>query len=314
MGKATEHLASRTSAGISGLLNATFGNAAELIIALMGIRAGLFNMVKASITGSIVGNILFVLGLAIFLGGLKREKQTFNSLAAGVGSTMLTLSVISLLIPAVFAQTAHFQNPSQKFILSEELSLAISIILMLVYICGLIFSFKTHRHLIHETDSETHDETESHWGVKKSIFILFISTVTIALISEFLVTSLSPTAKSLGLTELFMGIIVIAIIGNAAEHSTAVLVAIKNKMDLSMNIAIGSSIQIALFVAPVLVITSYLMGTPMDLEFTLLEVVAVAISVAVVSLISLDGESNWLEGIQLLAVYAILTIVFFLSP
>jgi len=314
MGKATEHLASRTGAGIGGLLNATFGNAAELIIALMGIRAGLFAVVKASLTGSIVGNILFVLGLSIFLGGLKREKQLFNRVAAGVSATMLALSAISLLIPAVFVKTVQFSNPSQKFLLSEELSLAISFILILVYASGLIFSLKTHGHLFAGRNSEEHVETTPPWSIKKSLGILFLSTVIMAVISEFLVGALTPTAKTLGLTELFMGVIVIAIIGNAAEHSTAVLVALKDKMDLSMNIAVGSSIQIALFVAPVLVIASYLMGTPMDLEFTTLEVVAVAISVGIVGLISLDGQSNWLEGVQLLAVYTILAIVFFLSP
>jgi Ca2+:H+ antiporter len=314
MGKATEHLASSAGAGIGGLLNATFGNAAELIIALMGIRAGLLEMVKASLTGSIIGNILFVLGLATLFGGLKRERQQFNRTAAGTNAVMLALSVVALLIPAVFAQSVRFPDPSQKFWIGEELSLAISFILISVYVCGLIFSLKTHKHLFAGSELEENARTGHPWSVKTSILVLFIATIGIAVISEFLVGSLGSASKAFALTELFMGVIVIAIVGNAAEHSTAVLVALKDKMDLSIGIAVGSSIQVALFVAPILVIVSYLMGTPMDLEFTMLEVVAVSISVGVVSLISLDGESNWLEGVQLLAVYAILIIMFFLAP
>ena len=316
MGKATEHLAETLGEGIGGLLNATFGNAAELIIALMALRAGLFEVVKASITGSIIGNILLVLGVSIFAGGLKHSKQKFNQTAAGMGSTLLALSAIGLIIPAIF----HFLVKNNPNIKEQNLSLEIAIVLFIVYILSLIFSLRTHSHLyVGESGESTDDEADARgthgWSRGKSITVLLIATAFVALMSEFLVGAVEATAKTIGLTEVFVGVILVAIIGNAAEHSTAVLMAMKNKMDLALNIAIGSSLQIALFVAPVLVFASYLVAKgPMDLLFTPMEVVAIAISAAVAALIVQDGESNWMEGVLLLAVYTILGITFYFLP
>jgi Ca2+:H+ antiporter len=316
MGKATEHLSETLGEGIGGLLNATFGNAAELIIALMALRAGLFEVVKASITGSIIGNILLVLGLSILTGGLKHAKQKFNQTAAGLGSTLLALSAIGLIIPAIF----HFLVKNNPNVKEQNLSLEIAIVLFIVYILSLIFSLRTHSHLYVGESGASHDDEEealgTHgWSRGKSITVLLVATTLVAVMSEFLVGAVEATAKTIGLTEVFVGVILVAIIGNAAEHSTAVLMAMKNKMDLALNIAIGSSLQIALFVAPVLVFASYFVAKgPMDLLFTPMEVVAIAISAAVAALIVQDGESNWMEGVLLLAVYTILGITFYFLP
>ncbi len=313
MGRATEHLAEKMGEGMGGLLNATFGNAAELIIALMALRKGLFDVVKASITGSIIGNILLVLGLSILLGGLKFPKQEFNRTAAMLGSTMLGLSAIALIMPAVF----HIIVAGKPNVREQDLSLEIAIVLIITYVLSLIFTLRTHSHLYSGgVDVKAgHEETGTHgWTKQRSIVTLLVATTLVAVMSEFLVGAVEETSEKLGLTEVFVGVIVVAIIGNAAEHSTAVLVALKNKMDLSLNIAIGSSMQIALFVAPVLVFASYLFGTPMNLLFTSLEVITIGVSVAIVALIAQDGESNWMEGVLLLAVYAILGITFFFLP
>ena len=308
MGKATEELAKVAGAGLGGLLNATFGNAAELIIALIALRRGLFDLVKASLTGSIIGNILLVLGVSVLVGGIRYEKQVFNKTASSVGSTLLALSAIGLVIPALF----HIIVIGQPAI-EHELSLLIAIVLFITYFLSLIFSLYTHRHL-YLGKSPLIKEERPEWGKNKSIVILILAVMGIALLSEFLVGAVEVTAKAFGMTEVFIGVIVVAIIGNAAEHSTAVLVAYKNKMDLAVTIAIGSSIQIALFVAPILVFVSYLFGEPMDLIFTDLEVVSVGISVWILSLIAHDGESNWMEGVQLLAVYLILAVAFYFLP
>ncbi len=313
MGRATEHLAERLGEGVGGLLNATFGNAAELIIAIMALRKGLFDVVKASITGSIIGNVLLVLGLSILAGGLKQRQQKFNPTAAMLGSTMLALSAIGLLLPAVF----HFLVRGMPNAHEQDLSLEIAIVLFITYILSLIFTLRTHAHLYVGGASDEAEEKAigTHgWSQTRSIVTLLVATGFVALMSEFLVGAVEEASRVLGLTEVFVGVILVAIIGNAAEHSTAVLVAMKNKMDLALNIAIGSSMQIALFVAPVLVFVSYLFGPPMDLIFTPLEVVAVAVSVAVVALIAQDGESNWMEGVLLLAVYAILGLTFYFLP
>jgi Ca2+:H+ antiporter len=313
MGRATEYLAEKMGEGLGGLLNATFGNAAELIIALMALRKGLYDVVKASITGSIIGNILLVLGLSVLLGGLKFPKQVFNRTAAMLGSTMLGLSAIALIMPAVF----HIIVQGKPNVREQDLSLEIAIVLMITYVLSLIFTLRTHSHLYTGgvDGSEDHEANGAHgWSQKRSIVTLLVATTLVAVMSEFLVGAVEATSEKLGLTEVFVGVIVVAIIGNAAEHSTAVLVALKNKMDLSLNIAIGSSMQIALFVAPVLVFASYLFEKPMDLLFTPLEVITIGVSVAIVALIAQDGESNWMEGVLLLAVYAILGITFFFLP
>lgn len=342
MGKATEHLSEKLGAGVGGLLNASFGNAAELIIALMAMRRGLYDVVKASITGSIIGNVLLVLGLSIVAGGMKYERQVFNRTAASNGATLLALSAIGLVVPAIFHMIVRTTHPEYE----QQLNLEIAIVLFITYILNLLFTLKTHKHIyagdnIHSdetsisgafttddenptllfkggqggvTSGKNHSTTSNSWSRGKALSVLLISTAFVALMSEFLVGAVEHTAKVFGMTEVFVGVILVAIIGNAAEHSTAVIMALKNKMDIAMNIAIGSSIQIALFVAPVLVFVSYFFGPPMDLLFTTFEVLSIVLTVGIVSLISLDGESNWMEGVQLLAVYIILGIAFFYLP
>jgi len=316
MGKATEHLAEHMGAGLGGLLNATFGNAAELIIAVIALRAGLIDVVKASITGSIIGNILLVLGASALAGGLKFQRQEFNRTAAGLGVTSLMLSAISLIVPALFHMVVN-GNPAAH---EQELSLEIAIVLFVTYILSLVFALRTHKHLYSGTPTETEAQVADEalgvtgWSTKRSVTVLLVATAFVALMSEFLVGAVEHTAHALGMTDIFVGVILVAIIGNAAEHSTAVLMAMKNQMDLAINIAVGSSIQIALFVAPMLVFAGYLFGQPMDFLFSSFEVMAVALSVAIVSLVALDGESNWMEGVQLLAVYIILAIAFYFLP
>ena len=313
MGRATEHLAEKLGEGVGGLLNATFGNAAELIIALMAMQKGLYNVVKASITGSIIGNILLVLGLSILIGGAKYPRQMFNRTAAMLGSTLLALSAVALLMPAVF----HYLVKDMPNVHEQDLSLEIAIVLFITYILSLIFTLRTHSHLYTGgADARKGGDVGKgpSWSRTRSIIVLLIATGLVALMSETLVGAVEGASHSLGLTEVFVGVILVAIIGNAAEHSTAILVAMKNKMDLALSIAIGSSMQIALFVAPVLIFVSYLFAKPMNLIFTTLEVVAVVVSVAVVALIAQDGESNWMEGVLLLAVYAILGLTFYFLP
>jgi len=321
MGEATEHLAARLGAGIGGFLNATFGNAAEMIIAIMALRRGLYDVVKASLTGSIIGNGLLVLGLAILMGGLRRERQTFDRSAAAVGSTLLALAAIGMLVPAIFHMVAESAVAKGTLTVAREatiergLSLEIAIVLLAVYGLSLLFSLRTHRHLYSGQDHAGAHEPGASRSMKRAIVALVVATALVAWMSELLVGVVEEASHTLGLTQVFVGVIVVAIIGNAAEHSTAVLVAMRNKMDLAMNIAIGSSIQIALFVAPVLVLLSYVVGpAPMDLRFTLFEVLAVAIAVGVVNMVAQDGESNWLEGALLLAVYLVLALAFFFLP
>jgi Ca2+:H+ antiporter len=321
MGKATEHLAERLGEGVGGLLNATFGNAAELIIAIMALRLGEYEVVKASITGSIIGNVLLVFGLSVLCGGVKFPTQRFNRTAASVGTTLLVLSAIALVVPAVFHLLVANRLDAALVGDEHEISLEISIVLIITYALSLLFTLKTHKHLyvgeVGETSEDEDVATGTHgWSQGLSIGVLLGATALVALMSEFLVGAVDVAAEEIGMTKVFVGVILVAIIGNAAEHSTAVLMALKNKMDLAINIAVGSSIQIALFVAPVLVFISYAIGPrgPMDLLFTNLEVLSIVLSVAIMALIAQDGESNWMEGVQLLAVYTILGIAFFYLP
>jgi Ca2+:H+ antiporter len=321
MGHATEQLAARLGAGVGGLLNATFGNAAELIIALMALRRGLQDVVKASLTGSIIGNVLLVLGLAILVGGIGRERQRFDRAAAAVGSTLLALAAIGLIIPAVFHFVAedavhHATLTAQREgVLERGLSLEIAVVLFASYLLYLLFSLRTHHHLFAGQQHADPAAPVDHGSPLGAVVRLLVATALIAWMSEILVGAVEEASHALGLTEVFVGVIVVAIVGNAAEHSTAVLVARKDHMDLAMNIAIGSSIQIALLVAPVLVFASYLVGPgPMDLRFSVFEVLAVGMAVLVVNLVAQDGESNWLEGSLLLAVYLILGIAFYFLP
>jgi Ca2+:H+ antiporter len=312
MGKATEYLADRMGAGLGGLLNATFGNACELIIAFAALRAGMIDVVKASLTGSIISNILLVLGCSMLAGGVRYEMQTFNRTAATTSATLLALAAISLCVPAVF----HFSAAHTGRLIEEKLALAIAVIQFITYILSLIFSLKTHKQLYGggEADSEGEEAIGvTGWGVKKSVIILVVATVLVAVLSEYLVDAVEDTAASLGMTKLFIGVVLVAIVGNAAEHSTAVLMALKNKMDLSINIALGSGSQIALFVAPMMVFASWFLGKPMNLCFTEVEILAVVVSVIILSFVATDGECNWLEGVQLLATYAILAAAFYFS-
>ncbi len=325
MGKATEHLSEHLGQGIGGLLNATFGNAAELIIALFALSKGLEGVVKASITGSIIGNILLVLGLSIFAGGIKYKQQVFNRTAVSTAATALTLAAIALLIPTVFHEVADNVPVAQggwTAVKEQNLSLAISIVLFVTYLGTLYFSLVTHKNLFvgeamqgaSEEVGKEEEEAGEHWSKQRAIVTLIIATAFVALISEFLVGAVEAARGALGFTEVFVGVIVVAIIGNAAEHSSAILMAMRNKMDLSLSIALGSSLQIALFVAPILIFASYLFGKPMNLEFTIPEIVAVFGSILIVQQICSDGESNWVEGVQLLSVYAILGILFYFLP
>lgn len=314
LGHATEHIAEKTGEGVGGLLNATFGNAAEMIIAIMAMQRGLHDVVKASLTGSIIGNILLVMGAATLAGGLKFKEQKFNVSAARIQATMLSLAAVALTVPAAF----HYLSGPAGVVKEFNLSFDISIVLLVTYALSLLFSLHTHKQLFagHSTGAvEVEEGKHASWSMGKSIAILAGATALIAWISEMLVSSVEVAARDFGMSTIFVGVIVVAIVGNAAEHSTAILVAMKNRMDLSLSIAIGSSIQIALFVAPLLVLLSYAIGPrPMDLVFTPAEVLAIALSVAVTGQIAGDGESNWLEGVQLLAVYLILGIVFFFLP
>jgi Ca2+:H+ antiporter len=309
MGEATEKLTHHVGAGLGGLLNASFGNAAELIIAVMALRQGLHDVVKASITGSILGNILLVLGVSMVAGGLRYERQRFNRTAAGMGSSLLLLAAVGLIVPAIFHQTAAGQGD----IIERELSLEIAIVLFGIYVLSLIFSLKTHRHLYLEENPST-GEDDRPWRKQTAMIVLALATVATGIMSEVLVGALVPAAESLGMTQIFVGVILVALVGNAAEHSTAVLVARKNHMDLAFGIAVGSSLQIAMFVAPVLVFISYLFGTPLNLIFTPFEVAAVTLSVLIVGFVAMDGESHWMEGVMLVGVYLILAIAFFFLP
>jgi Ca2+:H+ antiporter len=309
MGEATEKLTHHVGAGLGGLLNASFGNAAELIIAVMALRQGLHDVVKASITGSILGNILLVLGVSMVAGGLRYERQRFNRTAAGMGSSLLLLAAVGLIVPAIFHQTAADQGD----IIERELSLEIAIVLFGIYVLSLIFSLKTHRHLYLGENPST-GEDDRPWKKQTAMIVLALATVATGIMSEVLVGALVPAAESLGMTQIFVGVILVALVGNAAEHSTAVLVARKNHMDLAFGIAVGSSLQIAMFVAPVLVFISYLFGTPLNLIFTPFEVAAVTLSVLIVGFVAMDGESHWMEGVMLVGVYVILAIAFFFLP
>jgi Ca2+:H+ antiporter len=293
MGEATEHLTHRTGPGIGGLLNATFGNAAELIIAFIALWAGEKEIVKASLTGSIIGNILMVLGAAMLVGGWKHKELRFSRMAAETGSSMMVLAVVALVIPAIYAVVSEHRHPEH----TESISFDISWVLIFTYAASLFFSLKTHQHLFAGEGAD--DEIEPHgkpWSMRKSLGVLFAAAAAV---------------ESLGLGKVFMGVVVVAVVGNAAEHSTAVVVAAKGKMDLALGIAMGSSMQIALFVAPMLVIVGHLSGHPLGLEFTVMEVVAVFLAVSAVSLLVHDGKTNWFEGVQLLAIYLILAFAFY---
>jgi Ca2+:H+ antiporter len=309
IGRATEALASRFGGGIGGLLNATFGNAAELIIGALALREGHVDLVKASLTGSIIGNVLLVFGAAALVGGLKHPVQRFNRTAAGLGTTMLLLSAIGLVVPAVFHRLAQGSHATEL-----RLDTEIAVVLLVTYGLSLVFTLRTHRSLYgvstHEQTSDTPAVSVRYW-----VLVLVAATVAVAFVSELLVRAVAATAQELGMTELFVGVVIVALVGNAAEHLSAVTMAADDDMDAALAIAVGSSTQIALFVAPVLLFLSYLIApAPMDLHFSTFELVAIGISVFSVSFIAHDGETHWMEGVQLLAVYLILGLGFFFLP
>ena len=307
MGRSTEHLSTYVGATLGGLLSASLGNAPELIIAGFALKEGLVDVVKASITGSILGNTLFSLGLSMLIGGWGRERQRFNPTVAGMSGGLLFVAAVALLIPALF----HFATGKER-----EVSMEISVVLFVTYILSLVFTLKTHRQLI-QKEPDTSGAAESHevpWSKGKAIGMLAGVTVVIAVVSEILVGAIEPASASIGMTPIFTGIIFLALVGNAAEAMNAVGFARKDQMDLSFGIAVGASTQVALFVAPVLVFAGYLMGKPMDLHFTAFEIVAIVLAVAIVSRQTSDGESHWMEGVMLLAVYLMLAIGFFFLP
>ncbi len=342
LGRATESVAHYAGQRLGGFLNATFGNAAELIIAIMLLREGLYDMVKASLTGSIIGNLLLVLGLSIFAGGLKHKVQNFNVALANMNGSLMIAAVIALFVPALFLNTHSITHPQVN-----TLSLIVAGLLILAYIAWLIFSMVTHKHYLADVKAtpagagghgagagvaemtgaaatgatspaastgtgDAHEEEQPDWSKKRSILYLLIATVMTAFVSEWLVGTLETFTSSFGFSELFVGAFVVAIIGNAAEHSAAILLAMKNKIGASVEIAVGSSLQIALFVAPVLVFVSFFLGNTMDIVFTTLELVAIMVSVFIAKSIIQDGSTNWYEGLLLIVVYIILGVSFYL--
>jgi Ca2+:H+ antiporter len=334
MGRATENLSETMGAAVGGLLNASFGNAAELIIALMFLRGAalapdradeMFAYVKASLTGSIIGNVLLVLGLSIALGGLFHKRQRFNRTEAGLGTTLLALACIGLVVPSLFyhlgpaAGEAAFGSEKERLRTVDLLSEEIAFILAAVYVLSLLFSLRTHRHLFADAEDPVPTTGEHHqpeWSRLSSLLVLVAATAGVALMAEFLVGTVEAAAHAFGMNSVFVGVIVVAVIGNAAEHSTAILVAMKNKMDLAFTIAVGSGIQIALFVAPVLVFASMMInpGDPLDLHFTQHELMAVVLSILILALVAQDGECHWMEGVLLLAVYVIFALAFYHLP
>ena len=323
MSRATEHLAEQTGEGVGGLLNATFGNAAELIIAFAALRAGLHDVVKASIAGSIIGNILLVLGAAMFAGGLRHSEQTYNAAGTRSQATLLTLSAIALVLPAAYSGAVGRRITEGVTGLAADLahdvvllSVSIAVVLLAVYVLFLVYSLITHKALFAgSVEHETAAAGAPPWPLRKSLVILAAATAAIAWVSEILVGAIEPTAHEFGLSNVFVGVFVVAILGNAAEHASAITAAMKNRMDLSLAIAIGSSVQVALFVAPVLVIASLWVGpAPMDLVFSGGLVLAVLLSVLITGQVAGDGRSDWLRGVLLLAVYLIFGLAFFFVP
>jgi len=306
IGQATEELAAHTGPRLGGFLNATLGNAAELIITIFAIRAGLLELVKASITGSILGNVLLVLGFSILLGGLRNGIQRFDRSHAGLNSTMLILAVVGLGIPSLFSHAIEIQHHEAV----ESLSLGVALVLIVIYALSPLYAFFT------LPGGRKAEEIPIHrgWGTSKAGGILVAATLLIAWLSEILVGAVEPVIEAVGVTEFFLGIIVIPLVGNVAEHLVGVQMAVKNRMELSLAISVGSSLQIALFVAPALVFISLLMGHPLTLVFNQFELISLVAAVLIAALVSLDGESNWLEGAQLLVVYIIIGLAFFYLP
>lgn len=307
LGHATEELAGHTGSTLGGLINATLGNFAELVIASLALRAGLIDLVKASITGSILGNLLLVLGAAQLAGGVKYKTQKINPNLAGMSSTLLVVAVLGLVMPAVF----HAVHPDPLRRATLEMSVGVAGFLILGYILSLVYSMGTHKAIFCEGGDVSTHETPPTWSLRKAILVLAATAATIGILSEFLVGSTEEAVKALGLSQIFVGLILIPIIGNAAEHSSAVMMALKNRMDLAVSISVGSAVQVALLVGPLLVLLGLVFGQPMDLAFTVMEVASVAVAVAIASSVMQDSESNWLEGAFLLIAYAVIGVAFY---
>jgi Ca2+:H+ antiporter len=311
IGISTEQLAHRMGSTYGALFNATFGNFAEMIIAIFAIRAGLPDVVRASVSGSILGNLLFVAGLSMLVGGWGRDTLKFNALNAESQAGQLILAVTAMMVPALFfRQAAHAHHPE----LIHQVSIGTSAILLLTYCLGLFFSFKTHRDRLTSVaaaDAETLNEV---WPMKRAILLLLVASVLMGVVAEGLVHAVGEAGRAWGMNEIFLGFVVLAIVGNAAEHSTAVMLARKNQIDVALNISMQSSVQIALFVTPVLVFLSYSLGHPLDLLFSPFEILAVGVGVAIFAYLVMDGETNWYEGVQLLAVYAIIAVALYFLP
>jgi len=310
IGDATEELVHYTGPKIGGLLNATLGNAAELIITIVAIREGLLDLVKASITGSILGNLLLVLGMAMLLGGMRNGVQSFDRRQASRNAILLVLTVLILLVPSLLSHYIGADNSLRV----EALSLGVAAVMIILYVLGLLYSFRSGEHNEPQPEEQQHAAQNASWSLQKALIVLAIVTVGVAYLSEVLVGAVEPVVHALGISEFFIGVIFVPIIGNVAEHLVAVQVALRNRMTLSVEIAVASSLQIALFVAPVLVFVSLLLGHPLTLIFNQFELLALIAGVMIAALVSEDGESNWLEGAELLAIYIILGLAFFLLP
>ncbi len=312
LGKATEQISTQTNNTIGALLNATFGNIIELIIAILAISRGYFELVQASIVGSILGNILLLVGLSIFFGGLKFTEQRFNKQAAGVSSTMLIISVVGLSVPTLFAYLPVIRGAEPRIESILTLSLLLSGILALVYIAGLLFTLFTHKHLFDITDEYAEERIKPEWTRRFAAIVLFVFTIFAALESEFLVSTVSHASESIGLSQTFIGIVIVAIITNIAEKSAAITMALRNKISLSIEIGTSSAIQIALFVVPILVfVSTFIMHKPFTVLFSFFQIIAMVFSVIIVNYLSSDGRCNWLEGLQLCSVYFILAVAFY---
>ena len=314
IGQSTEHLAHRMGPTYGALFNATFGNFAEMVIAILAIRAGLPDVVRASLSGSILGNLLFVAGLSMLCGGWRRETQKFNALAAESQAGQMILAAAAMLIPALFFRSAVQAHHPE---LIHPVSIGTSVVLIITYGLGLYFSFRTHKAALTAAtvaESGRVPEGDEPWPIRKALLLLLFSSVLMGFVAESLVHAVGEAGQSWGLNQVFLGFIVLAVVGNAAEHSTAVMLAMRNQMDTALNISMQSSVQIALFVTPVLVFLSYPLGHPLDILFTPFELLAVGLGVAIFAYLVMDGETNWYEGIQLLAVYTIIAVALYFLP
>jgi Ca2+:H+ antiporter len=311
IGESTGHLAEHLGPSSGALINATFGNLAEMIIAVFAVRAGLLDVVKASLTGSILGNLLFVGGLSMLVGGWKRETQKFNRLSVEAGAGQMVVAVAALLLPALFFYSGGGRSHPT---LMHEVSVGTAVVLLLTYVGGLWFTFRTHRHLL-RGDARAADHGGGRpWPMRRAVLTLVASSVVMAVVAEGLVGVVEEVGRAWGLNEVFLGVVVLAMIGNAAENSAAVRFAHHDRMDLAVNIVTQASVQIALFVTPMLVLLSFPLGHPLDLVFSTFEIMSVVLAVGIVAYLVLNGETNWFEGLQLLALYAMIAVAIYFLP